>query len=1244
MGKQYIVMIKLHKYHVFAIIIAVFLFVVPFFWLKPGEMNIGGDSGRLFYYDPLSSLRVNSLYSIITSGTGGEANGYFTLPFILILIVLKKIVQSPTILIWFYNGLTLSVAFTSCYLISKEMFNNDNLRFDERIKECAAILVGLFYLFSPLSINNTGWETSIMTHSQIFLNPLMFYLMLRYLKTSNTFFLIGALLTTLIFSFNFSFIASPPFFAFYPLSILFLFLYTRYILNKSIPWKQLCTVLILFLSLHIFHLGPQIKNLLSAGTITRATVFNSTGEFARGGLEYFIAVAGYTKKSYALLGLAQSIPDDIISYFFIVFPIILCIGTLLAKRKTNVLLGLFFLVTLFLTTAHISGLGFEFYKLLFRIPGFSMFRNFNGQWSFVYLFFYSIFLGQSLILILNKLARIYRLIILIAFAAILVISGRGLITGSTAIPRHSDTKVRYAIRMDPVYEEVIDFFRNDPIDGKVMSFPLTGPGYQVLQGKDGDAYQGLSMISYLAGKNDFNGFDSVTPYGEVFLRLLAAKDVQSIQRLFSIMNIKYLFYNSDPYIYSKSFKNFAYNYVSQFTPKDQASYVSFIEQFDYEKKLDFGDKYHIYFLNNENYLPHIYSTKDTIYTNDPTRLIFIPHLYGEHLRSAILNIGESKSSDDQIAAFAVNDHPFLLLYANNHLHQHRPFVSVPLDSIFYPLTLIREQLQLWSRRNLRDLSIDFKLMFAAKRIFELYTWGNILPLKQNKMSGFQIQSFYTFNSFNSWEISFSRYEKYMSDLIDWVEKTKISEQELVKNKVKISEQLEQHRLLLKRYIDGHREKVDEYHYLASLIDDMYMRLLNKLNLPDFDISELPYSISILSHQAGEYEVYMEGIGDMLLQLDNAYIEFDGGRMLKIRKIDKEKKHAQFDSISLEGDKQLTFKLHLQNINLVKDSFWINSGETQTSDSLNLRIRNLSIDKTGGLIKEIPGWKPETQYLITFDYLTDGNDVTFRVFDKQVAQEDNPTMHQSRKLYLEKVLGSSTWKTHQSVLTSMPGSIAGFVQLLREYGKEEDVIQIKNFKIEEVKNPAIIFKKKETKIMDAQVSPSIIFSKINPTKYSIKVTNAYNPYTLVFLDTFNANWQLVNPEKNAQTFLDLIYRILSFGTKKIINIIFKNDVDRFNQISAQYFNGDVKEGVHTNIFLDPYVFLSWGKQAIAQESHFRAFDYANAWNIKPEDMDGKMEYTLVLEMSAQNYFYIFLIISISALFILFAYIAFLFRKR
>lgn len=46
------------------ILIILILIITPFFWMKPGEMDLGGDNSRLFFYNPVSFIKSVSLFSV----------------------------------------------------------------------------------------------------------------------------------------------------------------------------------------------------------------------------------------------------------------------------------------------------------------------------------------------------------------------------------------------------------------------------------------------------------------------------------------------------------------------------------------------------------------------------------------------------------------------------------------------------------------------------------------------------------------------------------------------------------------------------------------------------------------------------------------------------------------------------------------------------------------------------------------------------------------------------------------------------------------------------------------------------------------------------------------------------------------------------------------------------------------------------------------------------------------------------
>ena len=124
------------------------------------------------------------------------------------------------------------------------------------------------------------------------------------------------------------------------------------------------------------------------------------------------------------------------------------------------------------------------------------------------------------------------------------------------------------------------------------------------------------------------------------------------------------------------------------------------------------------------------------------------------------------------------------------------------------------------------------------------------------------------------------------------------------------------------------------------------------------------------------------------------------------------------------------------------------------------------------------------------------------------------------------------------------------------------------------------------------SPNITFQKLNPTKYQIKVTNATDPFFLVFSESYHPQW-----------------KAYVSTTKKGINW-FKT-----------FFQ----------------------KPIISNERHFIVNGYANAWYIKPEDVENKTNYEIIIEFQ-QPTFYIGIGISLLTIFVCFGYLGYYFIGR
>ncbi len=581
--------------------ICIILFALPFFWIKPGELELGGDSNRLFLYDPSSYLQFNSLYSVEPSGMGRVIPNQNLLPFILILQLFYTIFHSPYILICLLNSVKLVGSFLFIYLIVIEILKNHATEKKVVIADIAGILSGLFYTFSP-SVGKP-MQVALITHNQVFLNPMIFYFMLRFLQSHKNKYLWFALLTTFIFSPNFSLMSPAELFSFYPLAIVFLVLYTNIYLRKSLPWKKLLVGVLLFLGLHAFHLIPTTIYTFDPGSYFNLRVFDAE-TIQHEGVNYFNAILHYAMVTRSLF-YSYGVPHAQWATF--IGPLSIILGFLLCKKRQKdlTLLAAFFFITIFLESANILRIGVDFYRTLFYIPGFSMFRNFYGQWQWVQDFFYSLLLSYALFLILSKLKKRVVYSVSIVIAGLLMYSSWPFLSGQILRQPHRATdNVSMIIQMDPHYQQALSFFKNRPDESKIFDFPFTEFSYQLVPGLNRGAYIGVSPISYLTGRKDFSGQQILYPFSDVFLNLIKEKNYTAIKRLFGLLNVRYIFYIADPRAYSDFFPEIPFTLLLKVLP-DSQSLANFVPKIVDEKIFQQGN-YQIYYSDNDYYLPRFY--------------------------------------------------------------------------------------------------------------------------------------------------------------------------------------------------------------------------------------------------------------------------------------------------------------------------------------------------------------------------------------------------------------------------------------------------------------------------------------------------------------------------------------------------------------------------------------------------------------------------------------------------------------
>lgn len=1246
-------------------IVSLICFIIPFFWFKSGEVNLGGDSSRLYFYDPLAYLKNDALYNIPPSETGQEASPYFFAPFVLLLAAMKVIVfNSPHLLIVIFYSIMVTVGFTSVALIIYEFLTNGTK--EKKISlwvVLSSIIGGLLYILTPVVGYN--WDKNLISHNQVFLNPLIFYLLLRFVNSRKIKYALIAIFVSFLFAPNFSFTSAPPFFAFYPITIAYLIIYSKFIKKKYPSVKIISFLVVLMISLHAFHLFPLVKEVFDKNTNVSQRIFSEN--WIADAQSYFDGSRLSVKLSNNIGTIPQGDGKPLFIFDFLLYsiPAILLMGLILNIKKRNndiqqrlnyLLLISFFLLAMFFDTANITPLSINIYRFLFNFPGFGMFRNYFGQFMYLFFFFYAIVFGVSLYQVACFLKQKQNYLLFSFFAVLMLVNGWPFINGTLVNQPFYQGRVgiKGTFKMDKTFEKVLDYFRGGQDDGKVLTFPFTDYGSQVVAG-DGGFYMGPSMIGYLTGRKDFTLYTSFLTLADQLKNATMARHYEEINKILSLFNIRYIFHNQDPEIYSMdNFPGFPYALIRFYFPKDQKEYLDFIKKLGSSLIKQIGDKFSIYKTNDKYYLPHIYPSAGITLTNLQDQIL-LQSFDQESSNILPANYWVEKFSKMDLSSFnryfvdITNKSPFLDLLKSRRVSRYGvPYVSQPVTSLFYPLVVAREDADLKNSEKKNDAYFDLAVFLADKRIQELLTWGdyftfygdisNIRDLDKEWLNNNQESSSKAFD-YNKWETAFWRYRQTMLNLSSKINNFNNSRYPLITNKMALRQALTTQKMRLDRVIvESHMTDAKQKEYLLNLSALMFEEIYNSIAIGWPDSSKINYSVKI--PESGKYEVYVEK--GPLKNYDPSMFGITlNDHKLQINQEQNRSDWVRYDDMTFSNVSKVNAELKiLQSADLASGSEWTNAKKVNIgTTSASLTIDNSTLEAETGLLKKIENWASGSFYIISFDYLTYGKKFNVRLFEQQGSAPE-----QTNKIF-EDVIQTKKWMHYKQLIVPTTTTYPHFIQIVpgdNSFVSAEALatpsarIDINNFSLIQIPHPKIIVIKKKNMIEDTKenVPPNITFSRINPTKYQVKITGAKNPYSLIFLDAFNPKWKLYLKDNgdNEPGIKAFILRILSFfGTR--LSRLFTQNNDEIKNTTVQYFNGKVSEGDHKNIFLEPDTFETWGKKMIADDRHMIINGYSNGWYIKPADAGNRSDYELILEISSQKVFYIGIAISLATMVIM-----------
>lgn len=790
-----------------------------------------------------------------------------------------------------------------------------------------------------------------------------------------------------------------------------------------------------------------------------------------------------------------------------------------------------------------------------------------------------------------------KILFVVLISIVLVINGWRFINGEMVhLPISGTKNISVPFKIDPNFEETLQYIRTLPQDGKILTLPLTDFGYQLLGGTEGGLYIGPSMIGYLTDKKDYPSYNGFGSQGELLLKFIKEKDYKAVKNIFAIHNIRYVYFNQDPYIFD-NFLAFPYQTTKEVLPTLD-SYREFLRSLQVEEIFKKGS-YHLYKLPEDSYSPIIYATNAIVYTESLEDVDYVFPFYS--FASSRLAVVQGKQSEIirarkiDIYTRINKDYPLPVLY---------PFARWKLNSPVYPFVIFKENNRLGCISGYIDPEIDCDLFYSLKRISELARWEGGIPVLRNVvhredlLRNWQEPNIFDFklrHTYNSWEASLARYVSEIDKVARFIESQNKGLVWEIEKKSKVTEILLENQRILNLIIKNSQKPEKNKVYTKQLLDEIFAYYLEKVKNTTYDPSRLEYVIPNIPEKSGPYEILMENSSNNKIEPADMVLSVD----------DKEYKPLPHESngwINFGQIDQLTKEslatVKIPQTDMANDSLW------QVGGTFHI-IKNSEFTRLETVSHEFEGFSASIKnvtslghYLLSFDYETHGDVFEAAVFLFEKNEAGNPEVTQ---LFQEPKL-SDVWRKMSVVIeVEKPTDIV--VQI--KPSKEARSIDVKNLSFVKLPpHPEVILRKIGTQQL-SQI-PDINFITINPTKYRIDVSNVSNPYTLVFSQAFSKKWNLIDTTKNDIRFLSRVERFL--GT-------IGHSITRTFQINTA--------------FLNETTFETWGKRVVARDSHMVVNGYANGWLVSPTDMD-RTDYTLVLEITSQRMLYYYLLIAIIAL--------------
>jgi hypothetical protein len=964
----------------------------------------------------------------------------------------------------------------SLYFLTQELF--------PKIEPKFAFLAVLFYWFNPVSLVNV-WNRFLYNYMIFWaLLPLALFFFVRGLKQKDYRFSILTSLSTVVFSYALtSTVFNILLWSLFFYTFLFFFLFERRI--RLFYLKYFLLTLVSFVLFNFFWISqffsfvssPAFGTAISSFFTTTGNLSTLTSLSQRLGnlIDTLRLMHGsfFTEPAVSWAGIF-SFPPLVILEFAIVGLIFL---TIFRYRKLLpvLFLGVLFLSSLFLIKGNNPPFGELFQFAFVKIPFLQVFRNPFEKFGFLLplaaapLFAFG--LGQLVESLKSEKVKTF-----VYFAAFLFIAffwGLPFWTGLVFTRRDEADKAKlqsYEVKVPDYYKKADEWLKGQGENFRFIAFPLKGEGITYTWKKP---YSGVELSSTLFETPNIS-FNTTIPYFDQITKsleklFLTHKDFDKIMNL---LNARYIMARKDIDFVSREMSDpqkivgvlKERSSVGKMEKVAEFGELSFWEDKDWKDRKIYVPQGIILTNTASNIEDYLIAGADKGYASySPEKRLGEDEIKTEVIRP-VLKVELGKG---EIFNFEVRQDIF-------------PYARFLPSSRFYPAILLKERLDLVLKNNLEDkantqlallgkrlVEIDFALKKKDTKNIELSLSFYRRLLKDFAKSAKELNDFYQKSFSRGWRQDFL-YSTFSGHLIafDNFSKSEFSNNEFAKN------------------LTGAKDEIEEF------MKGYGLKPYFKIPLKEFSLFRFKVE------KEGEYDL----VGN--LALDDA-VWFDGQKIGQTQSgFGKYFLKAGLHEIAVE-------KRVLPTI--IKLGSEISFRAKDTPFEKRFLIPNFN---SMGLYElEVEYWiKKGTGIEIS---LEEDND-KYKDGEREVAfarflGSDGYYFDVRKDLFLfsprdtarggEIVFRVKPWNNCESLFEEKKCKNSEFK---KNFNRETEVF-LKKFDLREVFSPEISFKR-DNPLFRKKESPTISYSKINPTEYKVKVLGAKEPYYLVFSELFNPSWQ------------------------------------------------------------------------------------------------------------------------------------------